>query len=85
MEKIAHDLGFKRSSYGIFTFVDFCWYATFDRIYFSINQALQKLNSNFLQLLDSKLNLNQTLSKSKPRLNVLIMVCQRIQTEVLVH
>ena len=23
MEKFVHDLGFKRSSYGIFTFVDF--------------------------------------------------------------
>ena len=51
----------------------------------SINRALQKLNSNFLQLLDSKLNLNQTLSKSKLRLNVLIMVCQYIQIEILIY
>ena len=38
-----------------------------------------------MQLLDSKLILKQTLSKSKPRLNVLIMVCQHIQNEVLIH
>ena len=47
----------------------------FANLQLSIDRVLQKLNSNFLQLLDSKLNLNQTLSKSKPKLNVLIMVC----------
>ena len=50
-----------------------------------IDRALQNLNSNFLQLLDFKLTLKQTLSKSKPRLNVLIMVCQHIQNEVLIR
>ena len=25
------DLGFKRTSYGLFKFTDFCWFATFDR------------------------------------------------------
>ena len=56
-----------------------------DRVYSSIDRALQKLNNNFLQLLDSKLTIKQTLSKSNPRLNVLIMVCQHIQNEVLIH
>ena len=48
-----------------------------------IDQALQNCTLIFLLLLDSKLTLKQTLSKSKPRLNVLIMVCQHIQNEVL--
>ena len=57
----------------------------FTDLQLSIDRALQKLNSNFLQLRNSKLNLNQTLSKSKPRPNVLIMVRQYIQIEVLIH
>ena len=56
-----------------------------NRACFSIDWALHKLNNNFLQLLDSKLTLNQTLSRSKPRLNVLIVVCQHIQNEILIH
>ena len=50
-----------------------------------IDRALQNCTLIFLMLLDSKLTLKQTLSKSKPRLNVLIMVCQHIQSKVLIH
>ena len=76
---MARDLGFKRISYGLFTF------AIFADMQLSIDRALQKLNSNFLQLLDSKLNLNQNLSKFKSRLNVLIMICQQVQIKILIH
>ena len=76
---MACNLGFKRISYGLFTF------AIFTDMQLSIDRALQKLNSNFLQLLDSKLNLNQNLSKFKSRLNVLIMICQQVQIEILIH
>ena len=76
---MACNLGFKRISYGLFTF------AIFTDMQLSIDRALQKLNSNFLQLLDSKLNLNQNLSKFKSRLNVLIMICQQVQIKILIH
>ena len=46
---------------------------------------MQKLNSNFQQLLDFKLTLKHALSKPTPRVIVLIMVCQHIQNEVLIH
>ena len=47
--------------------------------------SLAELNSNFLQLLDSKFTLKKTLSKPKPRLIVLIMVCQHIHNGVPIH
>ena len=52
---------------------------TFDRSSFAI------LHSKFLQNTQFKLTLKQTLSKPKPRFIVLIMVCQHIQNEVLIH
>ena len=52
---------------------------TFDR------SSLAVLHSKFLQNTQFKLTLKQTLSKPKPRLIVLIMVCQHIQNEVLIY
>ena len=52
---------------------------TFDRL------SLAVLHSKFLQNTQFKLTLKQTLSKPKPRLIVLIMVCQHIQNEVLIY
>ena len=47
--------------------------------------SLAVLDNKFLQNTRFKLTLKQTLSKPKPRLIVLIMVCQYIQIEVLIH
>ena len=42
------------------------------------------LHNKFLQNTRFKLTLKQTLSKPKPKLIVLIMVCQHIQNEILI-
>ena len=55
-----------------------------DRALLSIDRALQFCTANFCIQLDSNYN-KKTLSKSKPRLIILIMVCQHIQNEVLIH
>ena len=47
--------------------------------------SLAILHSKLLQNTRFKLTLKQTLSKPKPRLIVLIMVCQHIQNEVLIY
>ena len=52
----------------------------FDRLSLILDQLSQtELHTQF------KLRLKQTLSKSKPRLTILIMVCQHIQNEVLIY
>ena len=54
-------------------------YTRFDR------SSLADLANKSCNTLDSNFTNNQTLSKSKPRLNVLIMVYQHIQSEALIH
>ena len=51
----------------------------------SIDRALQKLNSNFLQLLDSNFTHKHTLSKSKIRLKHFDHSLPTLQNEVLIH
>ena len=58
----------------------------FDRLSLTFDQSsLAILHSKFLQNTRFKLTLKQTLSKPKPRLIVLIMVCQHIQNEGLIY
>ena len=47
--------------------------------------SLAVLHSKFLENTRFKLTLKQILSKPKPRFVVLIMVCQHIQDEILIH
>ena len=47
--------------------------------------SLAVLHSKFLENTRFKLTLKQILSKPKPRFIVLIMVCQHIQDEILIH
>ena len=58
----------------------------FDQSSLTFDQSsLIVLHSKFLQNTRFKLTLKQTLSKPKPRLIVLIKVCQPIKNEVLIH
>ena len=70
----------------IWNFCRIFWSAILDQsslIFYRLSLAI--LHSKFLQNTRFKLTLKQTLSKPKPRLIVLIMVCQHIQNEVLIH
>ena len=60
--------------------------ACFNRSSLTFNRlSLAVLHSKFLENTRFKLTLKQILSKPKPRFIVLIMVCQHIQDEILIH
>ena len=59
--------------------------ASIDRVSFSIDQALPKLNGNFLQLLDSNFTHKHTLSSLNLDLMFWLWFANTLQVEVLVH
>ena len=70
----------------VWNFCRIFWATIFDRSSLIFDRSsLVVLHGKFLQNIWFKLTLKQTLSKSKPRLIVMIMVCQHIQNEVLIY
>ena len=59
--------------------------ASIDRVSFSIDQALPKLNGNFLQLLDSNFTHKHTLSSLNLDLMFWLWFANTLQVEVLIH